>query len=85
MLSHTHRPFHGESESVLACCRPSPVGNPSLRQLDTEPIEPITCNDFDEQKVIPLEEEAKEHFRIGELNPGLVGTDHLAMIESDKS
>jgi hypothetical protein len=24
-------------------------------------------------------------FRIGELNPGLVGTDHLAMIESDKS
>jgi hypothetical protein len=31
-------------------------------------------------------EKAKEHdFRIGELNPGLVGTDHLAMIESDKS
>jgi pantothenate kinase type III len=28
---------------------------------------------------------AKEIFRIGELNPGLVGTDHLAMIESDKS
>jgi hypothetical protein len=28
---------------------------------------------------------AKKDFRIGELNPGLVGTDHLAMIESDKS
>jgi hypothetical protein len=27
----------------------------------------------------------KKNFRIGELNPGLVGTDHLAMIESDKS
>ena len=27
----------------------------------------------------------KNNFRIGELNPGLVGTDHLAMIESDKS
>jgi len=25
------------------------------------------------------------NFRIGELNPGLVGTDHLSMIESDKS
>jgi hypothetical protein len=29
--------------------------------------------------------EQKEIFRIGELNPGLVGTDHLSMIESDKS
>jgi hypothetical protein len=28
---------------------------------------------------------AKEDFRIRELNPGLVGTDHLEMIESDKS
>jgi hypothetical protein len=27
----------------------------------------------------------KINFRIGELNPGLVGTDHLSMIESDKS
>ena len=27
----------------------------------------------------------RRNFRIGELNPGLVGTDHLAMIESDKS
>ena len=30
-------------------------------------------------------DKAKEEFRIGELNPGLVGTDHLSMIESDKS
>ena len=29
--------------------------------------------------------EQKKEFRIGELNPGLVGTDHLTMIESDKS
>jgi hypothetical protein len=28
---------------------------------------------------------AKKEFRIGELNPGLVGTDHLSTIESDKS
>jgi hypothetical protein len=28
---------------------------------------------------------AKEDFRIRELNPGLVGTDHPEMIESDKS
>jgi hypothetical protein len=27
----------------------------------------------------------RPHFRIGELNPGLVGTDHREMIESDKS
>jgi hypothetical protein len=27
----------------------------------------------------------RTYFRIGELNPGLVGTDHLAVIESDKS
>jgi hypothetical protein len=27
----------------------------------------------------------RSHFRIGELNPGLVGTDHREMIESDKS
>ena len=30
-------------------------------------------------------QKAKEEFRIGELNPGLVGTDHLSMTESDKS
>jgi hypothetical protein len=27
----------------------------------------------------------QKKFRIGELNPGLVGTDHFSMIESDKS
>ena len=45
-----------------------------------------TC--FAEQKCsthLPAIKKAKEEFRIGELNPGLVGTDHLSMIESDKS
>ena len=31
------------------------------------------------------QQKSKRIFRIGELNPGLVGTDHPAMIESDKS
>jgi hypothetical protein len=32
-----------------------------------------------------LDTETKGYFRIRELNPGLVGTDHPEMIESDKS
>jgi hypothetical protein len=34
---------------------------------------------------IPSSLEQKDIFRIRELNPGFVGTDHLKMIESDKS
>jgi len=34
---------------------------------------------------LPGHQKAKEVFRIGELNPGLVGTDYLSMTESDKS
>jgi hypothetical protein len=37
------------------------------------------------QNASSITKKAKEEFRIGELNPGLVGTDHLSMIESDKS
>ena len=38
-----------------------------------------------EDIVDTLDKKQKKNFRIGELNPGLVGTDHLSMIESDKS
>jgi hypothetical protein len=48
-------------------------------------LESCRPSDNDSNDVYRYSKMQKSKFRIGELNPGLVGTYHLSMIESDKS
>jgi hypothetical protein len=62
----------------------SRVGQPRrANKKNEEKLNPYSIDPNDDANGKASKRTAR--FRIGELNPGLVGTDHLSTIESDKS